>query len=105
MSFLCYFFAVMLFKRKSLVRLNSTKENFLDLYLLNIQIIGFDGWGDTAHGIIEERIGWVWCLIFLVFIGAMTITNMFLGEVLMQMAPYIKEILKVQKLYYTKLEY
>lgn len=42
---LCYFFSVMLFKRKSLVNFNTSAESLLDLFLLNVQIIGFDGWG------------------------------------------------------------
>lgn len=41
----------------------------------------------------------------MMFLGAMTVTNMFLGEVVVQMSPYIKEILKAQKLHYTKLYY
>lgn len=41
----------------------------------------------------------------MMFLGAMTVTNMFLGEIVVQMSPYIKEILKIQKLYHTKLEY
>lgn len=42
---LCFFFSVVLFKRKSLKNFNTKAETLLDLFLLNIQIIGFDSWG------------------------------------------------------------
>ena len=77
----------------------------IDAYLFNIEIVGFDGWGDITHQVLRSHPMWVWYIIAMVFICGFTIVNVFLGELLNEMTPYITDYLKEYKLMTTQIPY